>query len=320
MPMTLSLPAPPGQRPIRPPRWRRASCNRLLGPDSSAASGVVYGDIGTSPLYAFREADRRRHRGGEVNTGRGVRRAVADLLGSHRRRHAEVRGDPACAPITTARGYAHPDGTRSTRAARRRRCCSARHDRRHRSMATRCMTPALSVLVGRGRPQGRDTGVRASYRGSADCGDPHRAVRRAIAREPHRSLAFFGPITPGVVHRDPAIAGYQIAAMPSVLVRTQPCACRQLPRQPRHHRSRRLSAQFSCGDRRGSASTPISAISAADPIQFAWLVVVLPALVLRHLGQGASRPRRTRRRSRTRSSSIRTGHRRRWWFSRPPRQ
>ena len=57
--------------------------------------GVVYGDIGTSPLYAFKEAI-------HAATGRGLtageasaRRAVAHPLEPDPRRHREVRADPA---------------------------------------------------------------------------------------------------------------------------------------------------------------------------------------------------------------------------------
>ena len=60
---------------------------RPLGRATLGALGVVYGDIGTSPLYALKETDRDH---GQRFGGR-ARRAVADLLEPAVRRHAEVR-------------------------------------------------------------------------------------------------------------------------------------------------------------------------------------------------------------------------------------
>ena len=45
--------------------------------------GVVYGDIGTSPLYALREALRAAGRDG-LDRGRGDRRRLAAALGADR--------------------------------------------------------------------------------------------------------------------------------------------------------------------------------------------------------------------------------------------
>ena len=67
-----------------------------------AALGVVYGDIGTSPLYAMREAF--GHAGGlHLQRGRGPRRALARLLVADPRRHRQVRLLSSCAPTTAAR-------------------------------------------------------------------------------------------------------------------------------------------------------------------------------------------------------------------------
>src|SRR6187551_2275123 len=59
--------------------------------------GVVYGDIGTSPLYALREAvvafgATRRKRGGPAS---GAGCPLADPMGAHCRGDAEIRPDPA---------------------------------------------------------------------------------------------------------------------------------------------------------------------------------------------------------------------------------
>ncbi len=57
--------------------------------------GVVYGDIGTSPLYAFREAVLAAHGDGPVTRDSGARRPVADRLVADHRRDAQVHRDPA---------------------------------------------------------------------------------------------------------------------------------------------------------------------------------------------------------------------------------
>ena len=55
------------------------------------ALGVVYGDIGTSPIYAFREA-LLAAAGAEVAEARGYPgRAVADRLGADDYRHHQIR-------------------------------------------------------------------------------------------------------------------------------------------------------------------------------------------------------------------------------------
>ena len=67
--------------------------------------GVVYGDIGTSPLYAFKES----HRGGGGEGGR--RRRATSCIGVLSLilwslvagRHAQIRPRSCCAPTTTAR-------------------------------------------------------------------------------------------------------------------------------------------------------------------------------------------------------------------------
>ena len=49
------------------------------------ALGVVYGDIGTSPLYAFKEAVKAASAGGRPGAGGGHRRGLADpVVADHR--------------------------------------------------------------------------------------------------------------------------------------------------------------------------------------------------------------------------------------------
>ncbi len=57
--------------------------------------GVVYGDIGTSPLYALREAVVAASAGGRRHTAGGARRRVPDPVGADHRGDPEIRGHPA---------------------------------------------------------------------------------------------------------------------------------------------------------------------------------------------------------------------------------
>ncbi len=66
--------------------------------------GVVYGDIGTSPLYAVREAVVAAvGANGTITRGSRPRRALADPVVAAHRRHAQVRRSSSCARTTTAR-------------------------------------------------------------------------------------------------------------------------------------------------------------------------------------------------------------------------
>ena len=55
------------------------------------ALGVVYGDIGTSPIYAFREALHASSGGGVASASRCARRALADRVGADPHRHDQIR-------------------------------------------------------------------------------------------------------------------------------------------------------------------------------------------------------------------------------------
>ena len=104
----------------------------------SGALGVVFGDIGTSPLYALQTVfsiDRRR---GPPDRGRRLRRRLAGVLVDHPGRVGQVRARSSCAPTTTARaaswrwprwpagrhGNGPADGDRSWPSASSARRCS----------------------------------------------------------------------------------------------------------------------------------------------------------------------------------------------------
>ena len=111
-----------------------------------AALGVVYGDIGTSPLYAMKECFTPPH-GVAADTSQRARRPLARLLGAHAGRHRQVP-DVHHAGGQQRRGR-HPRAPRARSSPKRRlgrtrrharwlvSCCSA-------SSARRCSTATAS--------------------------------------------------------------------------------------------------------------------------------------------------------------------------------
>ena len=87
--------------------------------------GVVYGDIGTSPLYAVRES---RHRCSWTrqprDRGRDPRHPVADHLGADAHRHRQIRHHPAARRQQGRGRHAGAHGARATRHAPQ---CRRRH-------------------------------------------------------------------------------------------------------------------------------------------------------------------------------------------------
>ena len=81
-----------------------------------AALGVVFGDIGTSPLYALKEAAKAAGGRRRAAARGGARRAVADPVGAHPGRHGEVR-DPDHARRQPRRGRHHRAAGAAARAA-----------------------------------------------------------------------------------------------------------------------------------------------------------------------------------------------------------
>ena len=147
------------------------------------------------------------------------------------------------------------------------------------------ITPALSVLSADRRPEGRNAGLRR-LRGADHGGDPDRAVFGAVARHRQgrratsgRSRWFGSPPSPP--------PGFGISG------KIPPCCWRSI----------RTTASTSCSTTASSRLFTLGAVFLvvtgsealyADlghfgrgPIRFAWLVVVLPALTINYLGQGA---------------------------------
>ena len=129
------------------------------------AIGVVYGDIGTSPLYAFREAMLAATGPGGPSPSDGSRRPVADLLVADPHRDDQIRplllradnnGEGGTLALMALAQRALGGGSGSDRPARhhraprcstatpssRRRCRSSR-----RSRASKVVAPSLDAYV-----------------------------------------------------------------------------------------------------------------------------------------------------------------------------
>ncbi len=158
-----------------------------------AALGVVYGDIGTSPLYAIEGSVRQRAPSGADRTGERAGHPVPGLLGADHHRLRQVRRGGASGRQQRRRRHHRADGAvavaeASLGEARPRRA----HARPDRSRALlrgwRHHSGHLGALRHRG-PRGGDRRVQALGR-AADRRRSRRAVPRAKAghREGRRGV------------------------------------------------------------------------------------------------------------------------------------
>ncbi len=184
--MATDISAPAGHAPavngVRPSPKTASFAALTIG-----SIGVVYGDIGTSPLYAFREAlvaaaGHARSR----DVLHGDWRAVADPVGADRHRHAEVRLHSAARRQQGRGRYARTDGAGAARTWRQPGGDRVARDRRRRLVLWR-RDPDAGALgaVGGGRTEDRNGRLRALRR-SAHGPRPRGAVCRAVARNRSR--------------------------------------------------------------------------------------------------------------------------------------
>ena len=153
--------------------------------------GVVYGDIGTSPLYALREAivaasgcGRRRRPAGRP------RHSLADPVGADHRGDAEIRRRPAPGRQQRRGWNSGADGLGATR--RRQKCTHYRpawHYQRRAVLRRRRHHAGPVGAVGDRRHQARDPGVR-SLRRAADHDHPDGVVCGTVARHGARCGIF----------------------------------------------------------------------------------------------------------------------------------
>ena len=165
--------------------------------------GVVFGDIGTSPLYAMREALRHTPRDGRPELAvLGVVSLVA--LGADPDRHGQVRRLPDAGRQQGRGRHAGADGAGAARRRPARSGCGLRAGRGRRGavLRRRHHHPGhLGAVGGRGpaRRAGRRRTRSASYVLPIAAGHPDRAVHGAGARARPAWPRFFGPIMRAVV-------------------------------------------------------------------------------------------------------------------------
>lgn len=240
------------------PRCREPQAGLL----ALGALGVVYGDIGTSPLYAFRQAVTAA--GGAAGGRAAVLGAVPGALGVARRRLAQVpdhryaRGQPRRGRdprVDVAAAAGSGVALRAPLAVgslwRLWRCVAVWRRGDH---------PGNLDAVRGGGVTGRGAGARRLRR--ADCsGDPCRPVRRPAVRhgQDERGVRTgHGRVVcrPGRARRHRDRAGARSAR------RCQPRLRAGVPHEHADGRLRRARQRVPGGHRRGGGSTPTWATSA----------------------------------------------------------
>ena len=224
---------------------------RAFWPLTLGCMGVVYGDIGTSPLYAFRVALRGcRRPSGRPVARNGARRVVAHPVGADPRRHREICAHSAARRQQGRRRHIVPDGpcpAGSRLGPLAVRGSRARHDRRG-SVLRRCSPYAGHLGAVGGRRPGGGSAAAEKLCGAAHGADPRSPVFRTVARHrPRRHV-----LRPG----DDAVVPGAWAGGPHAYRRRsgrarglQSCLCRSVSRQPRHDRAGHAWRRIPCGDR-----------------------------------------------------------------------
>ena len=151
--------------------------------------GVVFGDIGTSPLYAFREAVLARRGGPAGNAHHRARRALADPVVAFHRRYRQIRAAAAARRQQRRGRHAFPDGAGATGAGPPKLAAAGARRRRRLDVHRRFHDHAGDFgVVGGRRSQARHARARTLCR-SADDLHSRRAVLGAEQRHRARRLA-----------------------------------------------------------------------------------------------------------------------------------
>ena len=289
---------------------RSGSSARPSGQPGGSVSvlGVVFGDIGTSPLYTLKEC---LHAAGghEGQPRRSVRHPVADVLGADHGGHGQIPDASSCVPTTTARAASSPCWRSSPSGSARMRPSSGKVT----GMALLAVigasllygdgviTPAISVL----------SAVEGLAVASPDCSRwwcrspaPFSSALFAIQRRGTGDIGkLFGPVMAVWFATLAALGMYHIIQKPEILAALSP-----------HH----AAAFFLRHGIHGMLilGSVVLAVTGGEalyadmghfgvrPIRLAWTFFVLPSLVLCYLGQGALILPRPRGQSRTRSSRM----------------
>ncbi len=215
------------------PRAERAQARNRFWLLTVGSIGVVYGDIGTSPLYALREAVIAAVGADGTPTRDAVLGVLSLIL------WALIVIVTLKYVVILLRADNNGEGgtlalmalaQRALGTERRRGGAARHHQRRAVLRRRRAHAGAVGALRDR-RPEDRDAGVR-SLRRAAHRRDPDRAVCRAVAR--HREgRSLLRPDHAGLVHRHRHGRHLAHRRRPARARRIQSALRRELPRQPR---------------------------------------------------------------------------------------
>ena len=250
--------------------------------------GVVYGDIGTSPLYAFKESIGGRGRWRPGHARHHHRRALADPVVARPRRDGQIRAHPPARRQQGRGRHAHARGPRAAGASGKRRasCCCSASSARGLFYGDAVLTPAISVLSA---VEGLKLATPAlePLRRADHAGDPDRLCSwcRAAARAGSRPSS-----------------ARSCCVWFATLALTGLLHIADDPERPDGHQPD-LRRCCSSSTIRASSLAVLGAVCLSvtgaealyadlghfgrGPIRTAWLCLVFPALVLNYFGQGA---------------------------------
>ena len=259
-----------------------------LGVLTLGALGVVYGDIGTSPLYALRECFHGAH--GVAPTRENVLGVLSLIFWSLTLiisikylvfvMRADNKGEGGILALLALVAQS-PDARRRSRAA----LMALGLFGAALLYGDGMITPAISVL---GAVEGLQvaTHIFEPYIVPVTVADPARALPDSVARDRAGRLA----LRPGhdrLVRHDCRARRLEDRRRPGGPDVLQPGPRRSPSSATTGGTGSSCSAPCSSSSRAARRSTPTWATSASKPIRLAWFVLVLPALLLNYLGQGA---------------------------------
>ncbi len=251
--------------------------------------GVVYGDIGTSPLYALRESVLAA-----VGPGKPANEPVVlgilsliiwALLLVVTAKYVLIllRADNNGEGGTLALMALASRALGGSRGGAHRH--PARHHQRRAVLRRRHHHAGAVGALGDRRPEGRDAGLRRLRR-AAHGGDPDRAVRRAVARHRQGRRLFRSDHADLVCrHRRRRALAYR-RKISTVLLAFNPYYGVHFLLHHGIIGFYTLGAVFLVVTGAEALYADLGHFG-RGPIRFAWLVVVLPALLINYLGQGA---------------------------------
>ena len=217
--------------------WGSAFHRRLQGADARQHRRGLWRHRHPPALRVARSGGGRQQQLGRRHAAGRARRAQPDPVGADRRRHAEIRADPAARRQPRRRRDAGADGAGAARRQQGRRCDrAARHHLRRAVLRRRGHHAGAVGAIGDRRHQARHRDLRSLCR-AAHRRHSGAAVRRPVARHRQRR----GVLRPGDVrlvrgHLDCRRAADRAASRSDA--GAQSALCRVVHDPSRHHRFR----------------------------------------------------------------------------------